>query len=99
MSTNLDLQPVAEVRCGRLRWHVSHPNYFVPLKFLGNDTHLLYDRETVDAAVAAERERIALAWDGCIHEGTPCDVDIGASIRAGELVPFWTGPNVGAKQQ
>ena len=51
-------------------------------------------REDIEAAysagVTAERERIALAWGGCIHEGTPCDMDIGASIRAGELVP-WVG--------
>ena len=37
-----------------------------------------------------ERERIAKGWDGCVHEGTPCNMDIGASIRAGELVP-WVG--------
>ena len=37
-----------------------------------------------------ERERIAKNWDGCIHEGMPCNMDIGASIRVGELVP-WVG--------
>jgi|Laugresp1bdmlbsn_1035097.scaffolds.fasta_scaffold40048_3 hypothetical protein len=47
-------------------------------------------RKYAEAAVVAERERIALAWDACLHEGTPCDMDIGASIRAGELVP-WVG--------
>ena len=38
--------------------------------------------------VAAERERIASQWDGCfIHQlDTFGPVDIGASIRAGELV-------------
>ena len=41
-------------------------------------------------AAAAERERIATGWDGCVHEGVPCNMDIGASIRAGELVP-WVG--------
>ena len=54
------------------------------------EAHPLFDQATVDAAVAAERERIALAWDGCRHEGMPCDMDIGASIRAGELVR-WVG--------
>ena len=37
-----------------------------------------------------ERERIALVWDRCIYEGMPCDMDIGASIRASDLVP-WVG--------
>lgn len=63
MSTNLDLQPVAEVHCGRLRWHIPHDNYSVPLKFINNDTHLLYDQDAVDAAVAAERERCARVFD------------------------------------
>ena len=50
----------------------------------------LYDQAALNAAVAAERERIAKNWDGFIHEGMPCNMDIGASIRVGELVP-WVG--------
>ena len=47
-------------------------------------------RAKISDATTKERERIARAWDGCVHEGTPCNMDIGASIRAGELVP-WVG--------
>lgn len=69
MSTNLDLQPVAEVHCGRLRWHIPHDNYSVPLKFTNNDTHLLYDRETVDAKL--ERLRAALQRIAHFTSATP----------------------------
>ena len=38
-----------------------------------------------------ERELIAKGWDGCVHEGLPCNVDIGASIRAKRLVDSGSG--------
>ena len=45
-------------------------------------------KEYAARCMTAERERIALAWDGCRYEGMPCDMDIGASIRAGAPVPL-----------
>ena len=35
----------------------------------------------VQEQVAAERERIARQWDGCIYDGVGETLDIGASIR------------------
>lgn len=58
------LGPVAEVKCGRLQWAIPHDDYRLPLRFLNNDTHPLYDKAALDAAVAAERERIIMALPG-----------------------------------
>lgn len=44
-------------------------------------------REFADAVIAAERERIAQEWDGCITDAVAHgNVDVGASIRQGRLV-------------
>lgn len=56
---NDQLGPVAEVKCGRLQWAIPRDDYRLPLRFLNNDTHLLYDQAALDAAVAAERDRCA----------------------------------------
>ena len=48
----------------------------------GMDSLMRFAREIE----AQEREDIAKAWDGCVHEATGGDVDIGASIRAKRLV-------------
>ena len=55
---NDQLGPVAEVKCGRLQWAIPRDDYRLPLRFLNNDTHPLYDQAALDAAVAAERERL-----------------------------------------
>lgn len=52
------LGPVAEVKCGRLQWAIPRDDYRLPLRFLNNDTHPLYDQTALNAAVAAERERL-----------------------------------------
>lgn len=51
---------VAEVRSGRLRWHLPTPAADPLAKFLDNDTHPLYDQDALDAAVATERDK----WRG-----------------------------------
>ena len=58
----------------------------------------LYEGRGMDALVhfareleAQEREQIAKAWDGCVHEASGGDVDIGASIRAKRLVDSGSG--------
>ena len=60
---NDQLGPVAEVKCGRLQWAIPRDDYRLPLRFLNNDTHPLYDQAALDAAVAAERERCAAHID------------------------------------
>ena len=61
---NDQLGPVAEVKCGRLQWAIPRDDYRLPLRFLNNDTHPLYDQAALDAAVAAERERCAVICEG-----------------------------------
>lgn len=55
--------PVAEVKCGRLRWHIPRDDYSVPARFLNNETHFLYDQAALDAAVAdaLAHERVSAA--------------------------------------
>ena len=48
--------------------------------------------DCVRIAIASERERIASAWDGCVHDAPGGDVDIGASIRARNLVSVRAAP-------
>lgn len=70
--------PVAEVKCGRLQWAIPRDDYRLPLRFLNNDTHPLYDQAALDAAVAAERRRFvamleyAMELDGF---GCACEPD------------------------
>lgn len=52
-------------------------------------------RRAFEAGQLIERERIAVAWDGCVHEAPGGDVDVGASIRAKHLVSVRSGEQDG----
>ena len=86
------LGPVAEVKCGRLQWAIPRDDYRLPLRFLNNDTHPLYDQTALNAAVAAERERLlARAHSLAEHHLTR------HSVMA-DLIGTIFGPNVGIER-
>ncbi len=75
------IKPVAEIVCGRLRWAIPEDDYVLPTRFLNNETHALYDQATLDAAIAAERERCAKLCETLRFCGRgDCD-DLAAAIR------------------